>query len=324
MVHRSGREIDLSAPSAEDERILRAIHGLGHTPPGELRCQAHATNVYLVMRRRDETMWAQHWPGTAADSRGHAIALMTPEHRAQVEYIVRAADHAGLPVATEVTLPTRVRPDVVVAGDTGFEAQRSGITVASIKSRTTKAIRGGLRTTTWISDKEKAPPWMGAVPAVRVFARDWLRLPAPGEAKVVGGLVRPGRQRCCPPFTFTCPETRQRYCGQWHITWAPLGGTLDELTVGLACGEFVPVRIRKFAFIANAREATTFDVPHWTPPAAKARILRSADRVECHASGGMVYADAVCCGGCLAAVEGQPLVPACKLCSNSPSYWRAA
>jgi hypothetical protein len=323
VVHRSGLEMDLSAPTPEDERLLRRIHDdIGRTPRGELQCRTHGGDLYLVTRRRDATMWAAHWPGTAGHFAAHSIAFMTPEHRSQVEYMQRAADRAGLPTATEVTLATRVRPDLVVAGHTALEAQHSGITIGAIKARTTKIMRGGMRSATWISDKERAPGWMGHVPAVRVFARDWMRLPDPGEAEVVGGLVRLGRARCCPPSTLTCPETSRRYCGQWHLTRQPMGGaTLDQVTVGLAVGDYVPVRIRGYAFLADRSEAEKFDAPLWTPPPARARLLRAADRVECRADRPDT-AEAVCCGERWMGEQGKPLIPSCMLCPKSATYWR--
>lgn len=209
---------------------------------------------------------------------------MTPEHRVQQEYVVRAADQAGLPAATEVVLPNRAKPDVVVNADTALEMQRSGISPAKIKARTTRAYRGGMSTTTWVSDKEKAPAWMGIVPAVRVFARDWMHLPAPGEAKVVGGLVQLQMMRCVPANTVNCPETHRRPCGRWHIAREPLRGvTLDEVTVGLALGEYMPVQVRKSIFVAKRSEAEHVGARLWTPPPSNAKRLHAADRVECQA-----------------------------------------
>src|SRR5690606_21059152 len=98
------------------------------------------------------------------------------EHRRQVEYVARAAGHAGLGTSTEVSLPTRVRPDLVIDGDTAIEVQRSALTPGHAQSRTSKAIAGGMSAVLWISDKEadRAPLWMYRVPSATAHARSWL------------------------------------------------------------------------------------------------------------------------------------------------------
>lgn len=283
VVHWSGREIDLSRPTPGDWDLLREVYE--ERGRGKLRCLKHGGDVHLKMMGGKPPMWGAHYPGAPGAGETHAITMpMSTEHKTQIEYIARAVDRAGLPVVTDRKLPgAKRRPDVVVDGSTGFEVQRSAITLASIKTRTTQAYRAGLHTVTWLSDAAKAPAWMGIVPGMRHFFRDWLRLPAVGEAKVVGGLVRLGRKRCTSREWLVCPQRGGAPCGQWHITRELMGGvTLDEVTVGLHAGAYVPVKVREHAFIALAREAGQFDVPLWEPPPKKQRVPPSG-RVECRA-----------------------------------------
>lgn len=323
VVHLSGREIDLSAPTPDDERLLREIY---ETRERSLRCHAHGGGVYLWMRKLDRTMWASHMPGAPGAGSKHAIALMSTEHKRQIDYVVRAAEHAGLPAVSDRELPgSRRRPDVVVNGDTGLEVQRSGITHTRIKTRTTQAIRdGGLRSMTWLSDASQAPGWMGIVPSARFFFRDWLQLPREGEAKIVGGLVRLGRKLCTERNTLVCPERGHgRPCGKWHVSRDPMGGfTLDEMTVGMAVGQFTAVQIRGYAYLALTDEADHLEVPRWGPPPKKQRTMRPARRAECQAERPEADPTPVCCGDRWPA--GSQLFLGCQLCPNSPTYWRNA
>lgn len=323
VMHVSGQEIDLQSPTPEDERLLRAIHDRG-TRRGELRCQRHDGDLYLQMR--DRLMLACHWPGTGDSP--HPVALMSTEHRVQVDYIARAAEMAGLDVHREMTLPTHVRPDLVVSS-TAFEVQRSHITVPQAKSRTTKAVRGGMSVSLWVSDKDPkySPKWLGVVPSVRIWASDWMRLPSTGSAQVTGGLRRlvPAR---CPPHGSTCLTGDGGRCQGWHLTHVPLGSgddsrgadlSFDRLSVGLALGDLTPVQLGKWVMIVERSQAEKYGLA-WAPPQSAVRASRDPRRLQCQAAPSQPQR---CCGAHPPGISGGPLLLACQLCRQSPTYWRA-
>jgi hypothetical protein len=327
-MHQSGLEIDLQGPGLDGERLLRSILARPERPRtkrGELRCQRHGGDLYLQVR--SGSVVACHRAGSGQLSE-HRVALMSTEHRVQVDYIARAGEKAGLEVNREMSLPTRVRPDVVV-NSAAFEVQRSQITVPQAKRRTTQAVRGGMTVSLWLSDKDPkySPKWLGIVPSVRIWAPDWLRLPSIGSAQVTGGLRRLLPVRC-PPHGSTCLLTDRGTCQGWHLEHVPLGSgqdehsadlSLDHLAVTLAIGNLVPVQLGKWVMIVEGAQAEKYGLT-WSPPQARQSVRRSDDRIRCQTA----PSTSICCGGHFPGAAGDPLVLACQLCPNSPTYWRAA
>lgn len=283
VVHESGQKIDLQDPTMADERLLRAIHRRG-TKYGELRCLKHEGPVYLQARYGN--LLACHWSGTGNES--HRIAVMSQEHRLQVEYIARAVTKDGLPAEAEVVLPNKVRPDLVVNGTTAFEVQRSHLSVASAKNRTTKAIRGGMDVSLWISDKgaDAAPAWLGRVPSVRVHAAQWKRLPAINAATVESGLSRFEPERCRGDHDARCIMD-DRSCSGWRLRREPmLGVTLDRFSVGLAVGLYVPAEVAGATHMVESSQATELGLSWRVPETIRPSDVDNVggDRIECRAS----------------------------------------
>lgn len=350
-VHESGEVIDLAEPTAAHKELLRLMlaerQRIGRTRKGALVCASHGAPMYL--RWQGGALYACHWPGAGPGM--HAVALMSIEHRMQVEYVARAADRAGLPTALEVTLPTRVRPDLVVGDRTAVEVQRSHLTVQAARSRTTKAIKGGMALSLWLSDKapEAAPRWMYRVPSATALAREWHTMPPLGSATVTSGVRVLVEQPCRPPHRTQCPERRGRWCGKTHLVHEPMRGvSLDDLAVWVATGEVVPAMVRGQILLATADDVLRYGVA-WVPPsaAARARAAAGRDRYECQAppppkagrsarfaeqvppeNAAQVpvveaaHGDHPCCGQRAPGRIGEPLVLACQLCPNSPTYWR--
>jgi hypothetical protein len=286
VVHESGLEIDLQEPNVDGEHLLRSIRDRrtkAKTRPGELRCRKHGGDLYLQVR--SSMTVACHWPGTGGSP--HPVALMSREHRVQVEYIARAAEREGLAADREHTLPTHVRPDLVVNGTTAFEVQRSHITITQAKARTTKAVRGGMDVSLWISDKsaDAAPAWLNRIPSVRVHAAEWKQLPAVGTATVESGLSRFTRQRCYGSHDSRCITASAR-CTGWRLKREPmLGVTLDRLSTGLAVGEFVAAEVAGDVHVVDAVLAKDLSLV-WAPPLPPAVATRDnddAERIECQA-----------------------------------------
>lgn len=287
-VHESGEVIDLAEPTAAHKELLKLMlaerEQIGRTRKGVLVCASHGAPMYL--RWRGNVLYACHWPGAGPGM--HAVALMSVEHKMQAQYVARAADRAGLSTAFEATLPTHVRPDLVIGGDTAVEVQRSHLTVQAARSRTTKAIKGGMALSLWLSDKQPdvAPRWMYRVPSATAFAREWHTMPPLGSATVTSGARVLVEQPCRPPYRTQCPERRGRWCGKTHLFHEPMRGTsLDDLAVWMATGELVPAALRGQILLAAAGDVERYGVA-WTPPAAAGGARAEAagrDRYECQA-----------------------------------------
>src|SRR5690606_14332187 len=210
----------------------------------------------------------------------HRVARMSDEHRRQVEYVARAAGHAGLGTSTEVSLPARVRPDLVIDGETAVEVQRSALTPGHAQSGTSKAIAGGMSAVLWISDKEadRAPLWMYRVPSATAHARSRQILPPLGSATVTGGVRRIVWAPCRPPERTSCIENpRKVWCGGWHLVHLPkLGVSLDALTVGIATGEYAPAHLRGHVLIASQEEVAKYGIA-WRPPPVRQAAPRTTE-----------------------------------------------
>lgn len=156
---------------------------------------------------------------------------MSPEHERQAEYCQRAAQAAGLRAELEVSTGSGTRLDVAVFGSTptGLEIQRSELSLAQAKSRTSKSAKAGF-TCAWVSDRERDPRWADHVPTARLTSRGgWNRLPPPGTANVV---IR----------NFTRNRDTRSPTG-WRYVHHPYQVTLDELSYLMPMGEILPVQI---------------------------------------------------------------------------------
>lgn len=330
----TGLELDFAEDDFGGPRqsaVVAAWRRKGNADPGEFICHVHRDREkpWLYLQQRGRVIVAAHWPGSKLDN--HKITYgVSDEHKRQVEYIARAGDAAGFDVGTEVSLPTKVRSDAVIYGPTttGIEVQRSSLTARDAKARTTKARRAGVLPI-WFSDANHNPQWLFKVPGVRMNEQPWNTVPRPGSVTVVSGVRVVTAKRCRNIPDSPC-SNRRRGCNQWHPIHGPrLGVTVDDLAALVPNGELVPINYKtlsggSYTLIVSRVDKERYEAVSGAsaelPLRSKERLVRTGDRATCAADAGALV-PATCCGRSLWPAGG-PLVPACGLCPDSPTYWR--
>lgn len=330
----TGLELDFGEDDFGGPREAAVVAALrqrsGGTERGELICYVHRDHEkpWLYLQQRGRTIVAAHWPGSKLDGSHQITHGVSDEHKRQVEYIARAGDAAGFDVGTEVSLPTKVRSDAVIYGPTttGIEVQRSALTARDAKARTTKARRAGVLPI-WFSDAARNPQWLFQVPGVRMNEQPWNTVPRAGSVTVVSGVRVISARRCHNIPDSPCPN-RRRGCSLWHPVHEPrLGVTVDDLAALVPSGDLVPINYktlsgRTYTLIVGRNDKERYEavsgVSADLPLRPRERLVRTGERTTCTADAGEV---ATCCGRSLWPAGG-PLVPACGLCPNSPTYWR--
>lgn len=230
--HPRSLRVDLAQlPASLYEEIASLRGHISRNDPPVLTCMGNGQPMH-VYRHSSGRFFARHFPGGNQDGHIHPIARMSAQHERQAEYCRRAAVSAGFPAELEVSTGAGTRLDVAVRGPvpTGLEIQRSFLSVAQAKSRTTKSAKAGF-TCAWISDQEKDPHWVDHVPTARLTTRGgyWDSLPPAGSANVViGRFIR---------------ERDNRSASGWWYTRQPFPVTLDELSYLMPAGEIIPVQI---------------------------------------------------------------------------------
>jgi hypothetical protein len=182
--------VDFGGPNQDaivaDWLARRAAGRTPLTAEGEFVCHRHQHHQRpsLYLRADHGQIIAAHWPGSELAGSHEITHGPSDEHRRQVDYLQRAGQAEGFQVETEVHLATRVVPDAVVYGPQvtmGVEVQRSKITAAHAKARTTRARRGGVLPV-WFADSQAAPRWFEQVPGVRMNpSTSWASLPPVGD-----------------------------------------------------------------------------------------------------------------------------------------------
>jgi hypothetical protein len=298
---------------------------------GEFICHVHRDRERpsLYLRQARSTLVAAHWPGTALGDSHEITHGVSDEHKRQVEYISRAGTAAGFEVKAEVSLPTRVRSDAIIYGptNTGVEVQRSALTVTAAKARTTKARRAGVLPI-WFSDAHRDPQWIFKVPGVRMNEQPWSTIPRAGSVTVVSGVRLIIPQRCATIPHSPCPR-RRHGCNRWHQThWPRLGTTVDDLAALVPAGELVPIQYKTltgpaYTFIVSRADKATYealaDISADLPLQQPERSIVAGERSACEADAGRI---ATCCSRRHPEAAGEPVVLACQLCPDSPTYWR--
>lgn len=271
-----------------------------HAVPGEFICYRHRDRErpWLYLRQRGELLFASHWPGSALDGSHMITHGITDEHQRIVEYVSRAGETAGFEARTEVRLPTNVIPDAVIYGSQvqmGVEVQRSKLTASAAKARTTKARHAGVQPI-WFSDNRSDPPWLWAVPGVRMNPdMSWGELPPPRSASVVSGVRLIIPRRCRNISNSRCP--RRRYgCNEWHPDHAPRQGTLvDDLALMVPAGELVPMLYsalsgREYVLIVSQIDKLRYEAMVGrsadVPLRQRERRPQQAPRIDCVADAG--------------------------------------
>lgn len=214
-----------------------------------LRCAWKAAGVTcagaMYVQVRDGTRVAVHCDTSIA-----AHPETAPEsdvHKALKERVARSAQQGGFGAEVEDSALDRARvTDVLVTGPggrrIGWEIQLSGIAPRRVIERSNLAHRDGI-TPLWAVDKPAAAPINRAPWARMDEITDW-RVAA-DRALLIRGGVRSLRMRPCEPAWFErCPADAalpERFCDEKHPRLEPKEIHLEDLVVGTACAQFVPL-----------------------------------------------------------------------------------
>lgn len=232
--HPTGTEVDLArAPTSLYEQIASWRGQITRDMSPVLTCLGNAEPMY-VYRHHDGRFYVRHFPGDAADGHTHpAMTRMSDGHKRQAEYLMRAAERAGLDAQPEHSTGNGTRLDVAVTGGTynvGLEVQRSALSKLSAVTRTRKSREAGYAVA-WINDRpeDQKPEWSDAVPTSRLTARGWdHQMPPLGTAEAYVGRFTPARQGL-----------------GWTLDRQPARGTLDRLVERGSAGGFMSVEVVK-------------------------------------------------------------------------------
>jgi hypothetical protein len=243
--------LDLAKPDYGHPRgaeIVEAVYGRCTRDNPLLLCVKHGSSLYLQPRqiRRGEAptrMWGVHFDDVDCAT---APAVMSDEHKRQTEYVVRAAQRAGLRTATEVRLGGgRTRADAVVYGTTAVavEVQLSGLTASAAVARTRKSVEAGMAMSMWLTGRQTPPAWFFRVPSLGMNELPWDVVPPAHSATATTGLRVITAAKCRFPDFNRCPKTGRGHCGGFHPRHDPwLGVTVDQVTAMAPERAVVPVR----------------------------------------------------------------------------------
>ncbi|SCF18790.1 hypothetical protein GA0070563_10635 [Micromonospora carbonacea] len=283
----------------------------------------------------------------------------TDTHKALKERKARTWESVGGTVEVEVWRPrARRRPDVLAIGPdltVAGEIQHSKATPRSIQARQ-RALRKAGDRVVWTTDRGAGDiAFLHAVPHLSIPAlADHRMYLSQTRLELSAGAITFETQRCGWADLWTgtnrCPATRNaKPCGSMHLyptlnphsysrqkaaTTAlfPCGPRphLDHLLEGILHGTWLPYRHRdRVSWIPADAHATvtaerggTLDLaesgttPHRDGPAGRACERRHDPKTQA------ATPTPLCCGQKLPGKAGQPLVLACQLCRNSPTYYR--
>ncbi|TDP97942.1 hypothetical protein [Labedaea rhizosphaerae] len=238
------RQLDLSRLSPADFALIAALHGQIDRGDRVLLClrpaQDGADEMYI--RKRGDTFWAAHFPGGGHGD--HEIRLESDEHRRQKDYWCRAATDAGFEAEQEFRTAGKTVLDVAIKGpcQTGVEVQRSHITAAHAKARTTKSYKAGWLPV-WFADSDAQPKWFFEVPSVGCNSIGWTSLPHRRAATAARGLRTISAARCTAGVFDRCPDRNKRPCGRYHPQHEPWAGlTIDDVAAMMPARQAVPMR----------------------------------------------------------------------------------
>jgi hypothetical protein len=237
------RRLDLASLAPGDYQLITELHGeIRRGEPVLLCLMPGGQDGEMFVRKTGARYFAAHFPGEGHGP--HPIALESPEHRRQKEYWARGAEAAGLRAATEYPVPGG-RLDVAITGGavaTDIEIQRSEITAAAAKGRTTRYARAGFLPV-WFNDGGTRPLWLKEVPALGCNRVPWNeQLPRP-RAVTATGLTAIEAVRCAVGAFDRCPDGQPRPCGRFHARRAPWAGlSVDDVAAMIPSGDIVPMR----------------------------------------------------------------------------------
>jgi len=319
---------------AEQQAIIAEWHErrrAGRKPlvdEGEFICDFHRNRERssLFLQLRGPLLIAAHWHNSGLDN--HEIVHgVSDQHRRQVDYLQRAGEGAGFEVKREVALATRVRSDAVIYGSKvqmGVEVQRSGLTAAAAKARTTKARHAGVEPV-WFSDSRSDPRWLGYVPGVRMNPEvPWDTLPGQRSVTIVSGVRVLVPKQCQDIRNGQCPKRRYG-CNDWHPDHEPRRNTFaDDLAELIPAGELVPMAFRTFSgraqvLIFSEKDRALYESMVGPTANVQARQstldpVRERDRAECVANVGRFVQAPRCEEHGIFLVDLVPGRPYCRFC----------
>ncbi|MFD3572215.1 hypothetical protein [Streptomyces sp. NPDC058667] len=212
-------------------------------------CRKAGVVAWMYLRERGGRREAVH--ERSEDEERHR-AVLSDEHKAYQERIVRTAESVGFRADSEVRTPVGprswIQTDTLVQGEggirIGWEVQLSTVGVEgprSVKARAARAAKHGI-IPAWHTDRSDYASrsdthWTRSdnLPA-EVIAKS-------GDLRVVSGYRALEFWRCDDRALYRCPQT-QRRCGQTHVTPKPRDVFFDDLVRGTAAGLIVPVEHR--------------------------------------------------------------------------------
>lgn len=191
------RELDLSALSEADHRLVTGLRGAGEllclesaSGQGELRVE-HVRGRYRAVHVGGDD-GAE--PGRCGGG-PHEILPVTDEHRRRWDYWHRAGDDAGHPREVGRDLVGSGPQDVAIHGPvpTGVQVRASQVSSATARSRATRSRRAGWLPL-WFTAAARSPSWFHRVPSVGSNRVSWDHLPPrkPRWRQGSSGWWRPG------------------------------------------------------------------------------------------------------------------------------------
>lgn len=211
-------------------------------PERKLQClecrreRPHAPEWMYLREHSDGTREAVHFnPSIGA----HPAKGMSDEHKAYQERIATVGERAGLPVKVEDRATHGKRRTDVTIGPIGWEIQLSTITQATVVKRSQIARADGL-TPSWMTSAKKLSELLRQAPWSLTNYTPWQRIREGRDIRVAGG-VRSLEMLHCSRIPGPCPVKKRGKCNDWHGQWEVYNPTLDELVLGTAVGEFVPI-----------------------------------------------------------------------------------
>ena len=168
-VHTEWGAVDASLPDLGCGQVWEAVWKA--RPLAPLTCDECHHAMHAKMSLKGLRFFAH-----APDAPDCALALESHAHRLLKRELANAARDAGAHAGLEVRGPDGTWRADVLASDLGgtwrmaLEAQLSPITAADITVRTERMRADGV-TSIWFSDRPR-PPWLGAVPSVRLARPD--------------------------------------------------------------------------------------------------------------------------------------------------------
>ncbi|NJP46509.1 hypothetical protein [Actinacidiphila epipremni] len=212
-------------------------------------CQQAGVEAWMYLRERNGRREAVH--ERAEDEERHQV-VVSPEHRAYQERIVRTAEEAGFRAESEVVTPfgrkSFIRTDTLVDnGDglkIGWEVQLSDVGITgpgSVGDRVGKARKLGI-TPAWHTDRPRFAQrndtqWtMSSHLPAEVIART-------GDLRVVSGFRVLDFFTCDLTAVYQCPDGVRR-CGKIHVLPKVRDIMFDDLVRRTAAGAIVPIEHR--------------------------------------------------------------------------------